>query len=107
MAGGWAVSGCPMVVSHGSMNPTSGQLPTAARPHQDVSGEPCDDRTVARAGDHLVGGPRDRQVFYLSDWEGTRLAAERMGRTADEFCGWPLAYRPETPGSPARNLDRR
>jgi hypothetical protein len=46
----------------------------------------------------LVGGPRDRQVFYLSDWEGTRLAAERMGRTADEFCGWPLAYRPETPG---------
>jgi hypothetical protein len=47
----------------------------------------------------LVGGPWDRQAFYVSDWEDTRLAAERMGRTAEEFCGWPLAYRPETPGS--------
>ena len=47
----------------------------------------------------LVGGPGDRQVFYVSDWEERRLAAERMGRTADEFCGWPLAYQPETHGS--------
>ncbi|MGW6279319.1 hypothetical protein [Kribbella sp. NPDC055071] len=47
----------------------------------------------------LVGGPWDRQVYYASDWEDTRQAAERMGRTADEFCGWPLAYRPEMPGS--------
>ena len=45
----------------------------------------------------LVGGPGDRQVFYVSDWEERRRAAERMGRTADEFCGWPLAYQP--PGS--------
>jgi hypothetical protein len=47
----------------------------------------------------LVGGPGDRQVFYISDWEERRRAAERMGRTADEFCGWALAYRPEAPGS--------
>lgn len=46
----------------------------------------------------LVGGPWDRQVFYVSEWEDQRLAAQRMGRTADEFCGWSLAYRPETPG---------
>ncbi len=47
----------------------------------------------------LVGGPGDRQVVYVSDWEERRLAAERMGRTADEFCGWPLASQPETHGS--------
>lgn len=47
----------------------------------------------------LVGGPWDRQAFYVSDWEDTRLAAERIGRAAQEFCGWPLAYRPEAPGS--------
>jgi hypothetical protein len=45
----------------------------------------------------LVGGTGDRQVFYVSDWEERRLAAERMGRTA--VCGWPLAYQPETSGS--------
>ena len=47
----------------------------------------------------LTGGPWDRQAFYVSDWEDTRQAAEHMGRTADEFCGWPLAYRQETTGS--------
>ena len=47
----------------------------------------------------LVGGPWDRQAFYVSDWEDTRGAAERMRRTPDEFCGWPLAYDPEAPGS--------
>jgi len=47
----------------------------------------------------LVGGPGDRQVFYVSDWEERRQAAERMGRTSDEFCGWPLANQPETQGS--------
>lgn len=47
----------------------------------------------------LAGGPADRQMFYESDWEDRRLAAQRMGRTADEFCGWALAYRPEAPGS--------
>lgn len=47
----------------------------------------------------LVGGPGDRQVFYVSDWDERRLVAERMGRTVDEFCGWALAYQPETPGS--------
>jgi len=38
-------------------------------------------------------------VFYVSDWEERRRAAERMGRTADEFCGWPLAYQQEAAGS--------
>ncbi|WP_432877223.1 hypothetical protein ACQPYH_28295 [Kribbella sp. CA-245084] len=47
----------------------------------------------------LVGGPWDRHVYYVSDWDDTRQAAERMGRTAAEFCGWSLAYRSETPGS--------
>jgi hypothetical protein len=47
----------------------------------------------------LVGGLGDRWVFYVSDWEDQRRAAQRMGRTADEFAGWPLAYRQESPGS--------
>jgi hypothetical protein len=47
----------------------------------------------------LVGGLGDRWVFYVSDWEDQRRAAQSMGRTADEFAGWPLAYRQETPGS--------
>lgn len=47
----------------------------------------------------LVGGLADRQAFYVSDWEDQRRAAERMGRTAEEFCGWPLAYRPDPHGS--------
>ncbi len=46
----------------------------------------------------LSGGPWDRQAFYTSEWNDQRHAAELMGRTADEFCGWPLAYRPEAPG---------
>ena len=47
----------------------------------------------------LIGGPWDRQVFYVSDWEERRRAAERMGRSADELCGCALAYRPEAPNS--------
>ena len=46
----------------------------------------------------LAGGPWDRQAFYVTEWHACRQAAELMGRTPDEFCGWPLAYRQETPG---------
>lgn len=47
----------------------------------------------------LSGGLWDRQVFYVSDWDERRRAAERMGRTADDFCGWPRAYRQDTASS--------
>ncbi|WP_406051329.1 hypothetical protein [Kribbella sp. NBC_00889] len=47
----------------------------------------------------LVGGPWDRQAFYVTDWEDRRQAAQRMGRTADELCGCALAYAPDAPGS--------
>ena len=47
----------------------------------------------------LAGGPWDRQAFYVTEWDDCRRAAELMGRTPDEFCGWPLAYRQETAGS--------
>jgi hypothetical protein len=47
----------------------------------------------------LVGGPWDRQAFYVSDWDDRRQAAQRMRRVPDELCGYALAYRPETSGS--------
>jgi hypothetical protein len=68
------------------------------------------DRPPVRQRGHLMRGPlhepviagrwpRRRWVFYVSDWEDERQTAQSMGRTADEFAGWPLAYRQESPGS--------
>ena len=44
----------------------------------------------------LAGGPWDRQVFYATDWEEVRRAAERLGRTPDESAAGrsPTAPRP-------------
>ncbi|MGW1346163.1 hypothetical protein ACWCOV_34275 [Kribbella sp. NPDC002412] len=47
----------------------------------------------------LSGGPGHGQVFYVEDWEERRRAAQRMGRTAEDFQGWALAYRPAGDGS--------
>ncbi|GAA1582449.1 hypothetical protein GCM10009789_40270 [Kribbella sancticallisti] len=72
---------------------------TLAAPKTGVVEVPADARPAAGARDHAGRRLADRQLFYMSDWEDKRRAAQCVGRTADEFCGWPLAYRQESPGS--------
>lgn len=89
-AGGSAVSATPTVGCPSSTRARFDRRPSMAL---------ADVRAAARASDQPRWRPVGPAGVLRLDWEDTRLAAERMGRAAKEFCGWPLAYRPETPGS--------